>query len=164
VKFYKTTGNLVSDYWKSTSKLLNFSIFRRKNGKPASVKEKFEVNETELCSIDEQNIMLTLQAQSLQIYRELPRRRNQILRSEHHDAEKFDPNELVIDIPELKATHHCYNKRTVDRRTKFRELSYSESAESKFIVGNDYSKLPKLAQAVFRSILSGEDHGIFFAL
>jgi hypothetical protein len=107
-------------------------------------------------------MMLTLQAQSLQIYRELARRRNHVLRSEHHGAEKFDSNESVIEIPELKSTHHCYNKRTVDRRTKLCELSYSESPEGKFIIGSDYSKLPQSTQAVFNSLLSGDDHGILF--
>jgi hypothetical protein len=65
----------------------------------------------------------------------------------------------VIDVPALKATDHCYDKRTVDCRNAFRKFSDFGSPDDKFIVRSDKTEVPPSAQVIFDRLLSGNDHG-----
>ncbi|MDR1255536.1 MAG: hypothetical protein LBJ94_01230, partial [Puniceicoccales bacterium] len=114
----------------------------------------------EVISVDEQNVLLTLQAQTLQIYRKVARRRNGELQKAHPEiAElKFDPRELVIHVPVLKSTDHCYSKSSVERRNEL--LKFSESADpqgvSKFVIGSSDPKPPSSAFKIFKALLGEE--------
>ncbi|MDR2779355.1 MAG: hypothetical protein LBB16_03685, partial [Puniceicoccales bacterium] len=115
----------------------------------------FKANSEESLSVDEQNVILTLQAHSLQIFRELVKRRDAAASRQV----KLDPTEFVIDVPEIDGNDHVYDKRTVDRREKLRAFSCPNPVNGKFVVGGSGTPMcPNSVKAVFDSLLSGKDH------
>jgi hypothetical protein len=118
-------------------------------------------DEQENISIDEQNAIYTLQSHSLQISRELAMRRNAALKKMHPRGSSLDPMELVIEIPELRSTDHCYDKRSVDRREALRKISCSNKRNMGrcFIIGKNGQQPPSASiKRIFDDLLSGQDN------
>jgi hypothetical protein len=109
-------------------------------------------------SPDERNVVLTLQAHTVQIFRELVKRRNGALRKAHAGAKELNPRELVIDVPKLEHADHCYDKQTVARRNEL--LKFSGDPEFNFVIGSENPEVPPSARDVFDSLLSGEDYKV----